>query len=121
VNKTKENLYKLHAFMLEFPEFEVVFFVNTDDGGDHTYTQQEISSVVIDDIACFNGDTTIIGEDDILENIAENIFDEELNEAHGDRESVSSDEDIDKKAKILLDEYRKSGVVKRVIIVTTDA
>lgn len=120
MSKTIEMLDKISKLRNEHPEAEVMFFVNTEEGCDYTYTHQEISSVVFEEIANFT-EQTLMGEDEILEYLGEQIFDEELLKVHGDRESVPSDEEIDELAKARLEEYRKNGTVKDVILVKTDA
>ena len=120
MSKTTEMLDKISELRRIHPQAEVMFFVNTEEGCDFTYTHQEISSVVLEEIANYT-EQTLIGEDEILEYLGEQIYDEELEKVNGDRESVPSNEEMDDLAKCRLDEHRKNGTVRDVILIKTDA
>ena len=120
MSKTTEMLDKISELRRIHPQAEVMFFVNTEEGCDYTYTHQEISSVVLEEIANYT-EQTLMGEDEILEYLGEQIYDEELEKANGDRETVPSDEEMDDLAMGRLDEDRKNGTVRDVILIKTDA
>ena len=120
MNKMNEYLDKLYELRLSNPNVEILLLVNTEEGGDYTYTEQKITSLSIDLTGTLNGDRILIGEDEILEYISENIFDEELALVDGNRENVCSDEEIEQKANELLLKYLSDGTCKTKIIVRTD-
>ena len=103
MNKTKEYILKMQELISIHPECEVMFFVNTEDGSDYTYTSQEISSVTFDSLYSLEEkEKTLIGKDEILEYISEQVYDEELAKASGNCEDVISDEELDIKEKRVL-------------------
>ena len=113
-------LDKISELIRIHPQAEVMFFVNTEEGCDYTYTHQHISSVVLEEIATYT-EQTLMGEDEILDYLGEQIYDDELENANWDRKSVPSDEEINDLAKCRLDEHRKNGKVRDVILIKTDA
>ena len=119
MNKTKEYILKMQELISIHPECEVMFFVNTEDGSDYTYTSQEISSVTFDSIYYIE-EKTLIGKDEILDYIAEQVYDEELAKVDGNREDVISDEELDIKEKERYSSLCLSGEIKDAIIIKTD-
>lgn len=121
MNKTKEYILKMQELISIHPECEVIFFVNTEDGGDYTYTSQEISSVTFDSLYSLEEkENTLIGKDEILDYIAEQVYDEELAKVDGNRENVISDEELDIKEKERYSSLCLSGDIKDAIIIKTD-
>ena len=117
MSKTIEMLDKIAELRKQHPECEVMFFVNTEEGCDYTYTHQQISSVVFEEIANYT-EQTLMGEDEILEYLGEQIYNEEYEKPE---DTMPSDERIDEMAKERLDQHRKDGTVKTAIIIKTDA
>lgn len=122
MNNNKEMLDRIKELLKENSESEIVFFVNNEELSDvGTYSIQEIKSVVFDYTHTTKkkgSDLLFIGKDDIFDDIAENVFDEELSKVNGNYEDVIADDLLDAKAEEIFKKYEKEGIITKQIVVT---
>lgn len=97
-----EMLDKIQELRMAYPQAEVVFFANTNESGEYDYIEHQIKKVLLEEVASYT-EKLLVGEGEILEYLEDYVFDNNLN--------------ID--AETMLDNARKSGIVKDVILVYT--
>ncbi len=64
----------------EFPSYEIIFFVASDEMADTMYTSHEISSVLVEPVMKY-GDYIYIGESNIRERLEDDEYDPDVIES----------------------------------------
>lgn len=115
----RQHIKKIWELCILHPESEVIFNVRNEIGGDYQRVMQSISRIEHSEVYATD-EQILVGEDEILELLCENVYDEELAKVDGNRENMISDEDIEHIGNERLRQLRESDKVSLKIIVHMD-